>query len=311
MTTGTDSGGEDETFPADSSNSQRSSASDREETTSDDSSNKKRKSLSCKEYYELKENNKQILLAMCLGLKKDDPAFCDTDSDPFYKSQQHKKKAYTPNADRLKEEIERRVLVFGQDTSKKGAKNIRCRNWSKPKARKWLVENPITGRADRAFLLAEEAVFRKKLDEAAKERQKCQELHEEDGSTWSGQGPWLHLYHAVVDDRVITHYRTSNNWKSRQHTDARNSDSRPATFEEICADLYNDESFNPKTTSYPEVHDEFLHSFELPSNEALHPQLQYWLHPEQRQEGAFRLDGQCKSCEACTSSSRGQWFSSV
>jgi len=62
----------------------------------------------CEQYYleNPGERQIQVLLAMCLGCKPEDPMFADCDVDPFYKSAKNKQ-AFKPSCTILQEEIVR------------------------------------------------------------------------------------------------------------------------------------------------------------------------------------------------------------
>ena len=58
-------------------------------------------------------------------------------------------------------------------------------------------------------------------------------------------------------------YRNAHNWGNRVGADGFNSNSRPKTFDEMCANKFNDDSFKRCSKAYPEFHDDFSDSIPL------------------------------------------------
>ena len=61
-------------------------------------------------------------------------------------------------------------------------------------------------------------------------------------------------------------HRSVHNLENREGIDARNSECRPKTFAEICANKHNDPSFKPKSNAYPDLHDDFISCYDLFEN---------------------------------------------
>lgn len=210
-----------------------------------------------REYYLRKGNSKTVLLAMCLGSKAEDPKFCDPEEDEVYKNARQRN-SFVPKGPVLKEEVIRRSLLYT-------GKEQRCKSWAVAKVKEWLKVNPITGLQDLAFLTEEEEKYRTILNNAATERNL---LAETQAQAWIGNAPWLRLAHAVLADEVVEAYKSVNDWNGRELTDARNSTVRPRSFEELCANKYNDPTFCPKTMEYGELHDDYLLPIDLPHEDA-------------------------------------------
>lgn len=227
--------------------------------------NKRSKSsagIGCRECYLEHFNKKNVLLAMCLGAEEGNPSFGDVERDDCYMNARNKR-SFQPTRVDLLAEVSRR---FAKEN---GGKQRKCSSWSKQKARDWLLVHPITDEADLDFLKAEEKMLRDTLLASAAERATQLELHDSNtADAWVGKEPWLRMYHAILEDEVLTSYKRVHEWADRESTDARNSFHRPKTFEELCANKYNDPSFEPVSNVYLDLHDDFMSPIVLRQEDA-------------------------------------------
>jgi hypothetical protein len=101
----------------------------------------------------------------------------------------------------------------------------------------------------------------------------CEEYYNNSGKNkadaWLGQEPYLRLYHVIMEDEVKSAYVKVFHVQDHQELVARNSLERPKNFVELASDLYNNQDFNPYTTTYPELHDDFWQTIFLPQVDAL------------------------------------------
>ena len=67
----------------------------------------------------------------------------------------------------------------------------------------------------------------------------------------------------MTHDRALEAIRNKDLCLDRQQLDARNSDVRPATFEEVVASLYNDERVEFFTECLPDLHITFAEPIDL------------------------------------------------
>jgi hypothetical protein len=109
-------------------------------------------------------------------------------------------------------------------------------NWDNRKQQEWLLNHPITAPQDIEFVTQQITDFDTLFKAGIKER------------AWVGQKPFLHLYHAMMDDNVLKAYADIHRAKDRAELDGRNSSERPLDFFKLAAKLYNRPEFNPVTT---------------------------------------------------------------
>jgi len=81
---------------------------------------------------------------------------------------------------------------------------------------------------------------------------------------WRGNEPWLRLIMCACDDRAGEALLTKDMLLDQQQLDARNNDDRPQTFDEVVANLFNDNEFEPVTESLPNLSSTFSEPIELP-----------------------------------------------
>ena len=105
---------------------------------------------------------------------------------------------------------------------------------------------------------------------AAQEKEK--ELKELANPFWAGKHCWLMLFEAMVSDRCRERYLQSGKWGDRREIDGRNSDQKPPEWYDEVASVYNDPNFEPITTAYPELHEDFKDCILLSRDEHHIPQ---------------------------------------
>ena len=205
----------------------------------------------CESLYIRHSNCKKLLLAMSYGLIDGVRIRGVTSVEP-YKSTK-KKVAFIPNKDVLIKEIYRRADSSAERRPRMSSKKIED-------LRSWLQENPITNPTDVAFLQKEEGSFRDSLQAALEETAN----KPPDSANWTSHLPYLRLYHCMVEDEVVEAFLCRHNCLDRPALDARNSSERPAPFEEVIANKFNDPDYSPTTRAYPDLHDDFRQPIPLP-----------------------------------------------
>jgi hypothetical protein len=76
-------------------------------------------------------------------------------------------------------------------------------------------------------------------------------------ANWNGPRPWLRFYLCICHDDACQALLNKDACIPRDELDARGNNKRPCTFEEVVADLYNDEDYIPVTESIPDLHSMF------------------------------------------------------
>jgi len=156
---------------------------------------------SCQFYYDtVKQRDKKVLLAMCLGLNTDCLAYCDTDVDVVYKNSL-KKQHFCPS---------RVILIEECSRCNSSGTPMHCKSKKVQQLKKWLIANPIMDEADVKFLRLEESKFCQSLVAAVSEHQQQAELHSESGTSWIGPKPFLWLAHVLLEEDVIVLFRKAH-----------------------------------------------------------------------------------------------------
>ena len=209
-----------------------------------------------KEHHERHNNSLAVLLSMAIGL--DDPKnpgekILDVSEDSRFP--QKKKKQWNPALKDLIQEIERRKGAIG-DTSKT-SKQMR-----KKAALTFLQNNPLTDDADVTYILKKVAQFIDEVEAAKTEKSGGESTASQH---WSGVVPFLRLIHALVDfeeNRVA--FQKSFDRLTREELDGRNNNNAMRACPWILiSDKWNDKEFNPVSTIYHDLHDEFTTSIDL------------------------------------------------
>jgi hypothetical protein len=153
------------------------------------------KTLSCEAEKVLVKNCNRLsaLYTLCIGLETmtDDGAtkpLLDFDKSTF---KNLKKKDTKPSVDFLREEITRRSLIEGSIQ-----KIPKPKGWTFSKCLQFLVQHPITGADEIAFLKKKVQEVLQVVNEASKSDD------EEYGKKWVGQLPNLRLIHCLLEDDV-------------------------------------------------------------------------------------------------------------
>ena len=195
-------------------------------------------------------------MTMCLGLKSHDGRTLGDASLEPYASMKFRKKV-APTQRHMVEEIKRRARV--QSISPVPA----CRYWTREKLVQWLEANPVSEPADVVFLVHEERKLHEVIKKAADEKVESCNGSAGRSTAWSTNEPYLRLYHCIFHDDVRAALMRMNNVMDRQELDARNSASRPETFFESVARVFNDDTTFFITESLPDLHYSFAHPMTL------------------------------------------------
>jgi hypothetical protein len=208
--------------------------------------------VSARDYYLALNQNKRVLMSLCIGL-----GVGDMKKQPYESAR--KKSTFKPSNNILANEVLRRFYCQqASDNSSKKLKPVpKPKHWNEPHLKEWLQENPITDLADISFVLEREAEFRNLIQSTNTEPP----IASQDG--FYTLKSILCLYHAMTEDSVREHLCDRNNLSTRLGTDARGNDSRPATWHEHLAKLYNKSSYRPVSLSLPHLHDDFAESMLL------------------------------------------------
>jgi hypothetical protein len=213
---------------------------------------------SCEEFYIASGKSKTVLLAMAQGVDMVDN---DINEEP-YKSAKNRH-SFVPQAKDLCDEILCRSQAYGLV----GAKTPRPKAWTHQKKIEWLTANKLMQGSCIMFVQREVDNFVQLLRSAGLERQQEEELHR-GNEAWLGQEPYLRLYHVIMEDDVKEAYSKAFNVMTRAELDARNSSERPRGFYKLASERYNNYSYNPWTTTYPDLHDDFRRSIRLGREDA-------------------------------------------
>jgi hypothetical protein len=215
----------------------------------------------CQRMIERNENSKKMLHAMAVGLKDASgqllliPSIKFPD-EPYASSRA--RKSFVPACKDLQKEVIRRARLFEKDEPK-------CKNWKLERLEQFLVELPLTDRDDVEYLRTEVLSFKEALQTASSERNYISQ-----SKPWNNNA-FLRLAHVLLEDDVKLAFIHRHDCMDQHALDARNHNDRPPTFEEACAEKFNDTSFIPSTVEAPTLHSDYAESFELLFDEELGP----------------------------------------
>jgi hypothetical protein len=155
----------------------------------------------------------------------------------------------------LKAEMKRRAQAMG-------LKKFRKNSVLRPEAIQWLGDNPERNEESAKFLIKTEAMLYETL-KAMEEEAKSNEKEKLMNGNWNGPRPWLRLYLCICHDEACHVLINRDNCMDHEELDARNHEDRPLTFEEVVANLYNDEEYVPCTEALPSLHSMFAQPIPL------------------------------------------------
>ena len=129
------------------------------------------------------------------------------------------------------------------------------KQWSKHKAVEWLVNNPVTADIDVSFL-------RRRLKSFIEEANAASTTS---SNYWVGSVPFLRLIHCLVDfENIKEAFLKSFESMSRQELDGRFNDNiRRESPWLLIADKWNDSDYNPTSTPYVTLHQDFQTAIDL------------------------------------------------
>lgn len=208
--------------------------------------------LTAKDRYD-ENRSKTLLMAMCYGLSNDEQErkIGDLSLEPYASSKQ--KKSFTPSVKQLRIEMVRRAAALHM-------KSPRSSHYTKQQCYKWLMGNPMAHPSDIAFLVQEEAGFKAEVEDA---NNKAKAIKAKKTSNWVDNDPFLRLYHCLIDDKVKAAFLTRDHVLNREELDARNSDRRPKSYEQLATELFNDPTFDPTALQLPNLHSDFDEPYKL------------------------------------------------
>ena len=201
-------------------------------------------------HFQEKNNDMKVLLSMAVGLTLNDT--CDkvfTDYTNDVRFPLGNKYKWNPKRTDLVDEIIRRKLIAS------GVPSATNKQMKKPVALAWLKEHPITNEEDIDFIRSKVSTFL--INVRLAEAEKAETFGKRD--QWSGIIPLLRLIHCLVDfDDIKEALQTSFSTKSRQEIDGRNNtETMRVDPWSLVADKWNDRGYNPNSTVFDDLHDEF------------------------------------------------------
>lgn len=209
------------------------------------------------EEYFVKEGNKlTVLCAMGVGTKDavgNDIGDFEAEDNVFPTAEMRK---WCPTNAVLKDEVQRRKKLL----------NIaKVPNAQKPRLEQmnWLRRNPIIDDKCVAFLRARIEHFIGAFKEA-KEAKKTFNFSPE-REQWAGIIPFLRLIHCITDkDANKEAFHLYFTVLTHQELDGRNNpDTARTDVWTLLSDLWNDDKYNPSSTVYSDLHDDFKESLDL------------------------------------------------
>ena len=200
----------------------------------------------CKQYFISKSNDMKVLFAMAIGIPDKDGNIVSSFDPPKYPTTS--KKMWHPQRIHLIDEIERSKMLT-KDYTKTN------KQWSKHKAVEWLVNNPVTADIDVSFL-------RRRLKSFIEEANAASTTS---SNYWVGSVPFLRLIHCLVDfENIKEAFLKSFESMSRQELDGRFNDNiRRESPWLLIADKWNDSDYNPTSTPYVTLHQDFQTAIDL------------------------------------------------
>ena len=198
------------------------------------------------------ENSKKVLLAMVVGLKDEENNVFDGNYCTNEYPTKHRRK-WMPSLADFVAEIKRRKVLMGQKPKANSQMKLDT-------ALNWLNQNPITDEQDKDYVLTQMKTFMNASSNlAGTDDSSPKSKH------WKGSLPFLRLIHCLVDnDEVREAFQRSFTVLSRKELDGRkNPETQKACPWELISKYFNSASFNPKSTKYPQLHDEFKEQIDL------------------------------------------------
>ena len=176
---------------------------------------------------------------MCLGLNMNEKSFNYDEVDVHLKTKNNRKKII-PSKNDLCEEVIRRHCVAFQNMRK-------CKSDKAHQLKTWLVYFPVANQNDVIFMKKEEEMFNKLTTDALAGSNAMKELLSENAvDRCFGIVPYLRLYCAVIENKVLQEHVNMHLWESREGTDRRNSSTRRNFFCYLAANKHNNPSFKPE-----------------------------------------------------------------
>lgn len=127
---------------------------------------------------------------------------------------------------------------------------------------------------DVSYLTKEVLSFKLSLEEAAVERFRLRQGVSTESTpraaNWTAH-TYMRFAHALGEDSVKETFLRCHDTLDQTEFDARNSEERPPTFAEACADKFNDTAFAPTLFGLPSLHEEFANPIVLVFEEATGP----------------------------------------
>ena len=156
---------------------------------------------------------------------------------------------WKPTTSDFIDEIKRRKEILGKKPKVNSQMKLSV-------ALDWLVENPILGDDDKAFVLHKVAAFLKVSSEVAAEKPKPS-----GSQKWVGIVPYLRLIHCITDkDDAKASFLKSFSVKTRKELEDRKL---TKDVWAIVSDYFNDPNFNVTSSLYPMLHDDFSSAIHL------------------------------------------------
>jgi hypothetical protein len=140
-------------------------------------------------------------------------------------------------------EIKRRAVLTGTPP--------KCNSWKAHVCLAWLIDNPITGDADKAFIRQQLNVFVTAVQAKAAEALTLKE------GRWCGGIPYLRIIMSLMEDDIKIAFLNRDKAHTRLEIDGRKSVTRDKTVYELISDRWNSEMFNPVVPINP-CHEDFL-----------------------------------------------------
>ena len=155
---------------------------------------------------------------------------------------QQNKKTWKPAKVLLEQEIRRRQSDFPLSTLRSSTQKM-----------EWLVSHPVEKEDDKEFIVSKVSEFIEIYTKAKEE----EEAHTRDH--WKGIQPHLRLIHCITDfDEIKEAFSMSFNVMSKEELDGRNNEFLKRNDPWIMiSDKWNDENFNVKSVTYPDLHEDF------------------------------------------------------
>ena len=220
------------------------------EKSSSSTHNDSSDSLGCMQYFQAKQNDLRVLMAMGVGLHFDDETVLSSFKDEKFPKKNRTQ--FIPNNKILIDEILRRKRVKGDRASAN-------RQMRQSVAMEWLITNPVTSDEDRKFVLSGITTFLEANIQA--EREKADKTRDQ----WSGIHPFICLIHCIVDsESTMEAFQQSFTTLNRDELDGQNNTGtmRRCVWHMI-SQKFNNQEFNPASTIYLDLHDDFCANIDI------------------------------------------------